>query len=182
MGIIVMQIDIEGYRGQVKHCVMRKVIIGLAIVSIFFGISSKMLSGTTSVSFIRNTDVKKLLKEIHDEVVLLGKYPGQDFFKREFFVGDDDDDTNKDIHVAIVIHETDDEEKMTIQVTYMERTKGRPVVGIAKNVRNIKCIYNRGSQISIKHCDFSDKELKSMLKDILRAIHNKKRLLKQKDK
>jgi hypothetical protein len=157
---------------------MKTAISGLAAILIFFGSSTSSFSGFTSVNSSQNRDVVKLLKEIHDEVVLLGKYPGQDFFKREFFVGEDDDDTNKDIHVAIVIHEADAEEKMTIQLTYMERTGQRPVVGIARKAKTIKCTC-KVDQISIKHCDFREKELKSILKDILRAIHDKKRLLKQ---
>ncbi len=157
---------------------MRKAIIGLAAVLVFFGSGSIPFSQIISVKSPQNRDALKLLKEIHDEVVLMGKYPGQDFYKREFFVGEDDDDTNKDIHVAIVIHETEAEEKMTIQVTYMERTKSRPVVGIAKSTKSIKCSCKE-NQIDIKQSGFSEKELKPILKDIFRAIQDKKRLLKK---
>jgi len=157
---------------------MKKVILGLAAVLVLFWICSSLFSQMVSVKSFQDSEAGRLLKEIHDEVVLLGKYPGHEFFKREFFVGADDDDTNKDIHVAIVIHETEAEEKMIIQVTYMERTKSNPVVGIAKSVKSIKCSCKE-NQIDINQCGFSEKELKPILKDILRAIRNKKRLLKK---
>jgi hypothetical protein len=60
----------------------------------------------------------------------------------------------------------------------MERIKGRPVVGVAKSVKSIKCSC-KGDHIKIKHTGFNGKELKSILKDILHAIHNKKRLLEK---
>jgi len=157
---------------------MNKAISGLAAVSIFLICGIFPFSQIISVNYSQDEAALKLLKEIHDEVVSLGKYPGEDFFKREFFVGEDDDDTNKDIHVAIVIHDTGKEEKMTIQVTYMERTKGRPVVGIARRMKSIKCSC-RENRFMINHCGFSEKELKKMLKDIRHAIHDKKQLLKE---
>ena len=157
---------------------MKKARIGMAVILVLFGSGTVLSFHNISDESSQNRDALKLLKDIHDEVVSLGKYPDQDFFKREFFVGEDDDDTNKDIHVAIVIYETDAEEKMTIQVTYMERTRSQPVVGIAKNVKSIKCTCKK-EQIDIKHSGFSEKELKSVLKDILRAIHDKKKLLKE---
>jgi hypothetical protein len=156
---------------------VKKAIFGLAAILIILGNGSSLSSAMAAVKCSQNRDVMNLLKEIHNEIVLLGRYPGQNFFKREFFVGEDDDDTNKDIHVAVVIHETDTDEKMTIQVTYMERIKGRPVVGIAKSSKSIKCSC-MGDHFDIKHTGFNNKEMNSILRDILRAIHDKKRLLK----
>ena len=156
---------------------MKKVLLGLAVVVVFFGSGGILFSHLALLESTQKNEVLKLLKEIHDEVVSLGKYPGQDFFKREFFVGKDDDDTNKDIHVAIVIHETDTEEKMTIQVTFMERTHDRPTVGIARSVKSIKCS-SRDILMDINHNGFCEKELKAILKDIQQAVKDKKKLLK----
>jgi len=157
---------------------MSKAIIVLTAALLLYGGGHFGFFPDLAIENHEKNDVQKILKEIHDEVVALGKYPGEDFFKREFFVGEGDDDTYKDIHVAIVIHKSGEEEKMTIQVTYMKRSQGSPVVGIAKSVKNIKCSCQE-NQIHIKHSEFKDEELKSILKDVLCAIHDKKRLLKK---
>jgi len=155
---------------------MNKAVIALTVALLVGGGGYLRFSADMAFESHEKNDVQKVLKEIHDEVVALGKYPGENFFKREFFVGKDDDDTNKDIHVAIVIHESGEKEKMTIQMTYMKRSQGSPVVGIAKRVKSIKCSCQE-NQIHINHSGFKDEELKSILKDILRAVHDKKRLL-----
>jgi hypothetical protein len=157
---------------------MNRAIGILVFVLILLGGEYPGFSADSVIELHERKDVQKVLKEIHDEVVALGKYPGDDFFKREVFVGKDDDDTNKDIHVAIVIHDTGEEEKMTIQVTYMMRSKGSPVVGIAKSVKSIKCSCQK-NQFHIKHSGFGERELKPILKDILRAVRNKKKLLEK---
>ena len=82
-------------------------------------------------------DSSEILKEIYREVVELGKFPGDDFIKREFFVGKDDDDTYQDIHVLVLIQDVDKKEKITIQVTYFQPSKSNSVVRLAKNTRSI---------------------------------------------
>jgi hypothetical protein len=132
-----------------------------------------------AVRFIgKQKDAIKNLKEIYKEIKEFGKYPGCDFIKREFFVGEDDDDTNKDIHVVILIQDVDEKEKVTIQVTFMERSKGKPVIGIAKYVKVLSYFVLDG-QTEIIKSDFDDKEKELILPGVLRAIKNKKRLLKK---
>lgn len=104
-------------------------------------------------------------------------YPGYDFIKREFFVGEDDDDTNKDIHVVILVQEVDEKEKVTIQVTYMERRRGKPVIGIAKYIKLFSYFVSRG-QTEIIRSDFEEKEKEYALSGVLQAIKDKKKLLK----
>jgi hypothetical protein len=63
--------------------------------------------------FIEKKDISQVLKEIYQEMKEFDKYPGCDFVKREFFVGEDDDDTNKDIHVVILVQDVAEKEKVT---------------------------------------------------------------------
>ncbi|MGD9345785.1 MAG: hypothetical protein PVH84_07970 [Candidatus Aminicenantes bacterium] len=107
---------------------------------------------------------------------MFDRYPGCDFIKREFFVGEDDDDTNKDIHVVILVQDVDAKDKVTIQVTYMERSKGRPVVGIAKYVK-VLSFYVQEDRVEIIQSDFDREEKQIVFLGILRAIRDKKKLL-----
>jgi len=127
---------------------------------------------------IKKKDNSKILKEIYQEMKEFKKYPGYDFIKREFFVGEDDDDTNKDIHVVILLQDVDEKKKVTIQVTYMERSKGKPVIGIAKYAR-VFSFFVLEDQIEIIKSDFDAKGKAIVLPGVLQAIKNKKKLLKE---
>ncbi len=125
-------------------------------------------------------DTLKTLKRIYDEVKEMGPYPGQSFTQQEFFAGGpDDDDTNKDQHVVVLIQNVSGKEKMTIQVTYLERTKHDPTIKYAKDVKNISCILS-ADKIQVQSTDYGEKEMDKLVPDILRAIVNKKKLLKEK--
>lgn len=126
---------------------------------------------------IEEKDISKILREIYLEMRTFDKYPGCDFIKREFFVGKDDDDTNKDIHVVIIVQDVDRKEKITIQVTYMERREGKPVIGIAKSAKIISYFVLDG-QTEIIKSDFGNNEKEVVLPGVLQAIKNKKKLLK----
>jgi hypothetical protein len=127
---------------------------------------------------LKKKDTSKILQEIYKEMKEFEKYPGCDFVKREFFVGEDDDDTNKDIHVVILVQDVDEKEKVTIQVTYMERSKGKPVVGIAKYVK-VLSFFVRKNHAKIVQSDFDAKGKEIILPGVLKAIKNKKKLLKE---
>jgi hypothetical protein len=150
---------------------------GVIICCILLCLSELVFSAGISADSIEEKDTSKILREIYLETREFEKYPGCDFIKREFFVGEDDDDTNKDIHVVILIQDVDEKEKITIQVTYMERRKGRPVIGIAKYVKVIS-YFVLGDQTEVIKSDFDDKEKGLVLPGVLQAIKNKKKLLK----
>lgn len=126
------------------------------------------------------TQTLEIVKRIYEEVKDMEKYPGEDFVRGEFFVGPDDDDTNKDIHVSIVIQRMQAAEKMKIQVTFMERSPGHPQVSYAKSTRLVVCLVV-GKTIAIDRSDFSDQEMKRLAPEILRAVRDKKKLLQQWD-
>ena len=145
---------------------------------LLFCLSDFALSVRFSMISIKKKDTSKILKEIYQEMKEFEKYPGCDFVKKEFFVGEDDDDTNKDIHVVILVQDTDEKEKVTIQVTYMERSKGKPVVGIAKYVKVLSFSVTEDQAEIIKN-EFDAKGTEIILPGVLQAIKNKKKLLKE---
>ncbi len=126
----------------------------------------------------RNQDHLEVLGTIYREVKDLGKYPGEDFIKREFFIGLDDDDTNKDQHVVVLIQTLDGQEIMTIQITALEKTKNNPNVRYAKSMKNLSCFIAAG-MVTMRSSDYAETDLKRLALDILRAVRDKKKLLKE---
>lgn len=125
-------------------------------------------------------DTQAILKKIYGEVKEMGPYPGESFIQHEFFAGGpDDDDTNKDQHVVVLIQVVGGVEKMRIQVTTMERSKQDRTIKYAKDVKNISCLV-AADTVKIQSSDYSEKEMSKLVPDILRAILNKKKLLKDK--
>lgn len=145
---------------------------------------STALSGSSLNAAAEIPDSEKdppaILKKIYVEVKEMGPYPGQSFILHEFFAGGpDDDDTNKDQHVVVLIQVVGGVEKMKIQVTYMERTKQDRTIKYAKEVKNISCLV-AADGITVQSSDYSEKEMDKLAPDILQAILNKKKLLKDK--
>jgi hypothetical protein len=118
-----------------------------------------------------------VLKEIHAEVKEMGLYPGQDFFHQAFFVGEDDDDTNKDIHVSILIRAREQKERMTIRVTRMHKDRHNPRARLAGTTKELTCLVGEDG-VEIQNSDYQEKEIAELVPEILTAIRNKKRLLK----
>ena len=107
----------------------------------------------------------------------MGPYPGEDFIRREFFVGEDDDDTNKDLHVIILIQSLETKETMTIRVTEMAKDPGNPQTRLAKTSRVLFCLVAE-DRMEVQSSDYEEKDLAKLAPEILTAIQNKKRLLK----
>jgi len=118
------------------------------------------------------------LKKIHDEVKEFGMRPGEDFISAEVFIGkEDDDDTNKDIHVLIMIQSKDGITRMKVQVTYMERSKEDPRIKDAKETKYFVCRVD-GNALKIENADYKDKEMGPLADEILKAVKNKKKLIR----
>lgn len=118
-----------------------------------------------------------ILKQIHTEVKEMGPYPGEDFIRREFFVGEDDDDTNKDIHVMVVIRSLELEDSMSIRVTEMMKDPGNRQARLAGKSRMLSCVI-AGSRLEVLSSDYEENDLDKLAPEILTAIRNKKRLLR----
>ena len=109
----------------------------------------------------------------------MGVRPGEDFVQRDFFIGGpDEDDTNKDIYVNIFIQTVAGTEKMRIQVTYMERTRENSKIKLAKETRELT-LFLGPDAVRIERSDYDEGELSKLAEDILRAVKDKKRLLKK---
>jgi hypothetical protein len=118
-----------------------------------------------------------VLKEIHAEVKEMGFYPGQNFVQQAFFVGEDDDDTNKDIHVSILIRAQEQKERMTIRVTRMKKDGRNPQARLAGTTKELTCLVGE-EDVEIQSSDYTEKEIAALAPEILTAVLNKKRLLK----
>jgi hypothetical protein len=123
-------------------------------------------------------DPAALLNKILVETREMGARRGEDFIKQEFFIGGpDDDDTNKDTSVVILIQTIDGRERMTIQVTRMERDRSDRRIKTARETRTIVGGLD-GPGFRITRTDYPVDELESVCAQILRAVQDKKRLIK----
>ncbi|MBN2246066.1 MAG: hypothetical protein JW755_09505 [Candidatus Aminicenantes bacterium] len=163
------------YRNYHRNDSLRiKIVLGMFLFLGDFLLAESSRIGTGAISNSADTDNIKNLKEIFNEVKEMGKFPNEDFFKRQFHIGDEDD-TNQNIHVFVLIQEIDGIEKMTIQVTYL-KTSSFPKIGIPEKTKNIVCSF-QNDNVKILNSDFSDTEMKIFLKELKHSISDKKRLL-----
>jgi hypothetical protein len=164
---------IRSTRGSLSYCV--GAVIGLFLIS---------LNGPSGVFGADKDSAQpkhlKILKQIYDEVKELGRYPGEDFIRREFFIGnEDDDDTNKNQHIVVLIQAVDGQEKMRLQMTAMEPSKENPQVKYATTSKSVLCQVGPDA-VTIQASDYDEPELEKLAAEILRAVLAKKKLLKLK--
>lgn len=124
-------------------------------------------------------DAAALLVRIRDEVLGLPRYPGEDFHRGEFHLGYGDDDTNKTHAVGILVKEEEagGAQRMTVVVSRLEPSPGDPRVFYAKEFRTLVCRFT-GKDVEVLRSDHDEKGLPPLLADILRAVVDKKNLLK----
>ncbi len=123
-------------------------------------------------------DASSLLAAVVAEVKELGRRPGEDFTRWEFFLGEDDDDTNKDIHAVVLIQDDPLPLLLRVQVTYYERLASNRRVRIAGPTRSFRASETGGRWTLLK-CDYPDEDLVPVLRSLLKAIRDKKRLLRR---
>jgi len=92
-------------------------------------------------------------------------------------VGEDDDDTNKDTQVVVLLQPFESTEKMTIRVTEMAREPAGSRTSVAKSSKALVCLVG-GGRVEIQSSDYDKPALERLVPDILTAVRNKKRLLK----
>ncbi len=144
------------------------------------GLADSMTLGESPDNASKKNDSSKILKDIYAEIKEFKAYPGESFVQADFFVGsDDDDDTYKDVHVSILIHDQPSAEKMKIQMTVMEARPGQPRVKYARESKTIVCLVLPGSQDKPKvlSSDLDEKDIGPFLASLLGAIQKKKALL-----
>jgi hypothetical protein len=126
----------------------------------------------------RKPDVPTLLREIRGEVLGLPRYPGEEFWRGEFFLGEGDDDTNKTDAVGIVVQDGPEGSRMTIVVSRLERARDNPRVKFAREPRTIACRFD-AEAVELLRSDYSPTELAKLLPAVLKAVIDKKALLKK---
>jgi len=123
-------------------------------------------------------DVPGLLREIEKEVREIGGYPGEDFIRREFFLGVGDDDTYKTHQVGILIKDEAAGPRLTIQVVRLEPSRSEPRVKYGREPRLVVCDI-LGARVEIVRSDYSPGDLEALLPEVVRAVVDKKNLLKK---
>ncbi len=125
-------------------------------------------------------DVPGLLRRIRDEVLELRRYPGEDFIRGEFHLGEGDDDTNKTHAVGILIKEEDSGggRRMTIVVTRLEPSAADPRIRLSRESEILVCRF-AADEVEIVRTDHPPEGLGRLLRDILKAVVDKKNLLKE---
>lgn len=125
-------------------------------------------------------DVPGLLRRIRDEVLELRRYPGEDFVRGEFHLGEGDDDTNKTHAVGILIKDEDKGggRRMTIVVTRLEPSAADPRIRLSRESETLVCRF-AADEAEIVSSDHPPEGLGRLLRDILKAVVDKKNLLKE---
>ena len=119
-----------------------------------------------------------VLKRIYDEVRTMPAPPGLGFVTQDVFIGGpDDDDTNKDVHVALLIQAIGEEALLRIRVTELERTPADRRVKHARGSRELVCAV-RGGDLRLVRSDVPDADIPRLAEDILKAVLDKKRLIR----
>lgn len=116
------------------------------------------------------------LTRIYDEIRIMPPRPGEEFVRQEFFIGEDDDDTNKDIYVSVIIAKADAVPLMIVQITWMEHAKSDPRVSFAKETKTLRCLFDPAG-LRLEGARFSSRELGDLARGLLRAVLDKKRIL-----
>lgn len=136
------------------------------------------LSPPPSPSTPQTAGVPNLLRQIRDEVLGLEKYAGEDFHRGEFHLGPGDDDTYKTHAVGILVRGEAESFRMTIQILRLEYSKEDPRVCYALDPRSVICRFP-GQEVEIVRSDFPAGELEDLLSLVLKAVIEKKALLKR---
>jgi hypothetical protein len=162
--------------GHVDHRGRR---IGLILALILPGWF--VLSAAPSPPARRNTDqdVPRLLRQIRDEVLGLDRYPGEDFNRGEFHLGPGDDDTYKTHAVGILVKGEPEGFRMTIMISRLEPSRADPKIMYARDHKTVVCRFPAG-QVEIVRSDYPAGELEELLPVVLKAVLDKKALLKLK--
>jgi hypothetical protein len=153
------------------------IIIGIAIGFVFISYSHNSGYGSVAGKKKIKKNPQEYLKQIYSEVKELGSYENEAFVKREFHINLDENQENKEEHVVVLIYRVGDRERMIIQVTYFVSKRKRSPIKYPKEIRVILCSLKEDN-LEIKHCDYAEKEIESLLPDILQGIQKKKEILK----
>lgn len=150
---------------------------GLALAA-GIALAVSVLSFTPGLKGQKKPEVSSFLIQIREEVRGLPRYPGEDFWRGEFFLGEGDDDTNKTHAVGIVVQDGPEGSRMTVVVSRLEPARDNPRVKYAREPRTIACRM-AGEAVEVLRSDYAPPELEKLLPLVLKAVIDKKALLKK---
>jgi hypothetical protein len=120
------------------------------------------------------------LLRVYQEVKAIGPKPGDLFVQQEFFAGGpDDDDTNRELHVVVLIQPALGEDKITVQVTRFERDKNDRNIKRAVDTKTVTAEIVKGSVKNLVS-EFDELSLHRTLELVQQAVIEKKKLFKDK--
>lgn len=173
------------YRQRVKISILKSTfqifLVGLISLPL---LQAHTLFYPAECPFEKSESIKSpegILKNIYKEVSELGKRKNEYFIKREFHFDLDENPTNTEEHIVVLIYDIEKGERMVVQVTYFETDGLRHSVKYAKDIKLISCHVDP-EKLKIEKCDFSKKEMKPLFSDILKGIQEEKKLFKLIDK
>jgi hypothetical protein len=149
---------------------MKKTLCGALLG--WLALSGPALAGASQIE----SGTVKNLTRVYDEVRVMPPRPDEAFVRQEFFIGEDDDDTNKDIFVSIIIAKADAVPLMILQITWMEHAKSDDRVSFAKETKTLRCLFEPAG-LRLEGARFGDRELGALAHGLLKAVLDKKRLL-----
>jgi hypothetical protein len=120
---------------------------------------------------------EKMIVQIYNEVKEMGPRQGEDFIKREFHFDLDGRRQNREEHILVFSYLSRDQQIFSIQITYYQDEDSKNYQGKALDIKDINCLI-KDEIAEIKECSYSQKEIKSLLPQILDGIKREKELLK----
>ena len=119
---------------------------------------------------------RETLATVYDEVNHMPAYPDEPFIRMDVFIGEDDDDTNKDIHAVLLVAKEHGHPALRVQIVFMERRRGFPVIRIARETKSFLCVFEDGG-LDVRSTTFTAAEIDALAPGLLKAVRDKKRLL-----
>ncbi|MDH5468453.1 MAG: hypothetical protein OEY25_13635 [Candidatus Aminicenantes bacterium] len=164
-------------KGPILRTVIKAVLVGAVAFHLVLAAAVSSASELLSIKKEAKNEPEDILKDIYKEVKELGKRENETFIKREFHFDLDENPTNTEEHIVVLIYEMDDKERIVIQVTYFESEGFRDSIKYAKEIKLISC-FLKSDELEIDKSDYDRKEIKKILPDILKGIKEEKELYK----
>jgi len=131
-----------------------------------------------SASLSASDDAPAIFRQVYEEVRTMSARPGEQFIRQEFFIGEDDDDTNKDLSVSIVLPEGGQVPVMIVQFTWMERDRSNQRISRARSTKILRCVME-AEDTRLEGDALEKDELPVLARGLLKAVRDKKRLLQK---
>jgi len=170
-----MPIKTKTRRKPSLNIILKAVLVGAVTFHLAQAVAISMPNELLFIKKEANKEAEDILKNIYKEVKELGKRENETFIKREFHFDLDENPTNTEEHIVVLIYEMNDKERIIIQVTYFESEGFRDSIKYAKDIKLISS-FLESEEIAIDKSDYDKKEIKKILPDILKGIIEEKRL------